>query len=246
MTRRGIVGIMGANGCSTKVEQDVILMGGLIRQRGLILLTGGSGSEKRDVKCAAIRGVRQRQNTGEPERAIGIIGDGPRRWDCRNCPALLFTGLGGIGRDPITGVTPDSLIFTEGSSGTLTELSFATLAKKPVFFWKAKKTLQEKFKKHSKGELQHTFLRGALESAHNKLQKVKGVTAQTTVGDLNAAIAAALTTANDFAGSLEELIVTIANTPAVAECPEDTDFAGFRDDADSINRFNDVVREISK
>jgi uncharacterized protein (TIGR00725 family) len=237
---------MGANDCATEVEKDAFAIGAEVAKQGLILLTGGDTGPGTHVKCASMRGAAEAgKNLSTPARLVGILGEGPRKWDTsRHCSLFLHTGIGGIQRDPITGVAPDALIFFGGSSGTLTELTFAAMAGKPVLFWKAITELKRKHSKHmNDGELDR-FLTTALAGCHKQLDVVKGITSQVTVNDLKECLNSTLSAATDYAGKTEDLVSDAAKLAAGR--PAQSDFPGFRDDQNSKAQFEEVISRISQ
>ncbi|HEX9256560.1 MAG TPA: hypothetical protein VF938_13495, partial [Candidatus Angelobacter sp.] len=188
MGRKVIIGVMGGNESVGALAAEAAEVGAAITRSESILLTGGSCIESTDIKHAAMLGAKK-ESLRHPDRIARLIGILPKKcqeWD-ESIPHTLFlrTNLGSVERDPITGTTPDVLVFFAGSCGTLCELAFALQANRKVLFWKAVPKLLEKYDKHTERDTElDQVLRTGLEACRSKLSSVQGITADTTVATL--------------------------------------------------------------
>lgn len=118
--------------------------GAALARAGLVILTGGSAELKlpwlgTETKDLALCGAAAEEAAGRAvARLVGVESSSPpASW---NAPAsgrprlCLRTGLHHYERNVINGVTPDVLVAFGGSCGTLSEVAFARMAGRPVFF----------------------------------------------------------------------------------------------------------------
>ncbi|MCK1741251.1 hypothetical protein IVA80_10320 [Bradyrhizobium sp. 139] len=136
MPRKVIIGVIGATHRDDEPVASEVLglarsIGHEIGTRDAILLTGGEPNEEdRSVKSFAMLGCQEAKLDEHPSgRMISVV---PGRTSNRVDPApgtrrvVLQTKLSSMGRNPITGGTPDRLIvLRHGRAGTLVELAFA-------------------------------------------------------------------------------------------------------------------------
>ena len=135
MARKVIIGVVGATHRNdTAVPEEVLglarSIGREIGTRDAILLTGGEPNEgDRSVKSFAMLGCQEAMLDERPSgRMISVLSErshrvGPAPGTRR---VVLQTKLSSMGRNPITGGTPDRLIVLRpGKTGTLVELAFA-------------------------------------------------------------------------------------------------------------------------
>jgi hypothetical protein len=142
MGRKIIIGVVGAthhkagNGRPERpVPKEVLELayriGFRIGANDAILMTGGEpDSFDRSVKSFAMLGceaVKDNKNRSLG-RMVCVLPNGQRgvRRISGRRRVNLVTGLGSMGRNPITGGTPDLLIVLKGGQGTLVELTFAS------------------------------------------------------------------------------------------------------------------------
>jgi predicted Rossmann-fold nucleotide-binding protein len=141
MPRKVIIGVIGAthrrdNPVPPEVLDLACSIGREIGTRDAILLTGGEPSEKdRSVKSFAMLGCQQAIQDERPSgRMISVLPE-PKLLPPDHLPCVdpvpgtrrivLRTKLSSMGRNPITGGTPDRLIVLPGGVGTLVEVAFA-------------------------------------------------------------------------------------------------------------------------
>lgn len=122
MKRKPIIAVIGGNQCSAKIARVAEEVGCLIAERGARLVCGGLGG----VMEAAARGAKSAG--GE---TIGILpGD---TWKDAN-PFIdipIATGLG-YARNILVVRTADAVIAINGNYGTLSEVAFSLIEKKPI------------------------------------------------------------------------------------------------------------------
>lgn len=179
LRKRCIVGVIGGDdsnqaGAARKV-------GEAIAKAGHIILTGGEPKNTNDVKNAVLWGAAQAEGnvTGRPPvnaRMIGILASGQGTVDWNNqdhpCRLILKTGLTSFERDPINGLTPDSMIVFQGGRGTLCELAYAAAANKPIRYYKSIRQLRHKTAEH----LGDGILKDVFGEALRKYSVVEGET----------------------------------------------------------------------
>jgi uncharacterized protein (TIGR00725 family) len=122
MKRRPMIAVIGAGDCSGAVSDQAETVGRLLAQRGARVLCGGLGG----VMEAASRGARSAG--GE---TIGILpGSDP---DAANpfIDIAIATGLGYI-RNVLLIRASDAVIAIDGKAGTLSEVAFSLIERKPV------------------------------------------------------------------------------------------------------------------
>jgi hypothetical protein len=143
MPRKVIIGVIGATHRDGEPVAPEVLdlarsIGHEIGTRDAILLTGGEPNEEdRSVKSFAMLGCQEAQLAEGPSgRMISVLSERPSN---RVDPApgtrriVLQTKLSSMGRNPLTGGTPDRLIvLRHGRAGTLVELAFALRWNDPV------------------------------------------------------------------------------------------------------------------
>jgi uncharacterized protein (TIGR00725 family) len=93
------------------------------RMRGWILLTGGRNT---GVMDAAPKGAKSKGGL-----TIGILGDRDTARASEHCDICIVTGVGDA-RNNINVLSSDVVIARAGSLGTITEVSFALINRKPV------------------------------------------------------------------------------------------------------------------
>jgi uncharacterized protein (TIGR00725 family) len=121
--RKPVVGVMGGSSVSPEVEQQAETLGGLIAERGWVLLTGG-----RSV------GVMEASSRGAKAAGGIVLGILPDRDDHRATEHLdfaVFTGMGD-GRNLINVLSSDVVIACPGNTGTLSEIALALTAGRPT------------------------------------------------------------------------------------------------------------------
>jgi predicted Rossmann-fold nucleotide-binding protein len=148
MPRKVIIGVIGASHRDDDPVPEEVLdlawsIGLEIGGRDAILLTGGEPIEMdRSVKSYAMLGcLVAKKNELLSGRMISVLpkpkdlpsGRLPRvERDSNSRRVVLRTQLSSMGRNPITGGTPDRLIVLPGGKGTLVELAFALRRKDAV------------------------------------------------------------------------------------------------------------------
>jgi uncharacterized protein (TIGR00725 family) len=119
---RCIIGVIGGRDTGEKLLRKAETVGGLIAERGHLLVCGGLGG----VMEAAARGAKKRGGT-----TIGILPQDDRGYANSFIDIPIATGLG-IGRNVIIARTADAFIAIGGEYGTLSEVAFALQLGKPV------------------------------------------------------------------------------------------------------------------
>lgn len=231
------------------VITDAREVGATIAVQQQILLTGGECNDNGEVKNEAVYGANRARLRGATAtaRIIGILpSSGSREWDERRLPCSLFlvTGLTSVQRDPINGTTPDVAIVFPGGPGTLCELAFALLANKQVLYWKAAAALREELGNQTMAKNRvDEFLETALRASRTELVAVCGITEHTNALMLRKSLVGGLQAAADFAGSIEQLVERAVKL--VGATQTETTFPGFKDDAYSKCRFDQIVQSLS-
>jgi len=117
------IGVIGGSDASFDALKDAEETGMLIAEKGCILITGGLGG----VMEAASRGAKKADGV-----VIGIL-PGKERNEANNYVDIAIpTALGWV-RNILVVLNSDALIAIDGAYGTLSEISYALLYKKPVF-----------------------------------------------------------------------------------------------------------------
>jgi uncharacterized protein (TIGR00725 family) len=122
MNRKLIIAVIGGGECSDRIERLAEEVGRFIAQKGARLVCGGLGG----VMIAAARGAK----TAGGE-TIGILpGNDPREANsCIDIP--IPTGLGYI-RNVLVIRAADGVVAIGGKYGTLSEIAFSMIEKKPI------------------------------------------------------------------------------------------------------------------
>ena len=122
MNRKPLIAVIGGSECSERIARLAEEVGRLIAQRGARLVCGGLGG----VMEAAARGAKS--GGGE---TIGILpGKDPRQAN-RYIDIPITTGLGYV-RNVLVVRAADAVVAIDGKSGTLSEVAFAMIEKKPL------------------------------------------------------------------------------------------------------------------
>lgn len=121
--RKPVIGVMGGHEVDEATLRAAHRLGELIARRGWILLNGGRNV---GVMAASSAGARQAGGT-----VIGIL---PDRDASRASPDLDYAVITGLGesRNVINVLSSDVVIACPGGAGTLSEVTFALIAEKPV------------------------------------------------------------------------------------------------------------------
>lgn len=122
MKRKRMIGVIGAGQCSARLARMAEEVGRLIARRGARLVCGGLGG----VMEAAARGAKA--GGGE---TIGILPDSNPDRANRYIDISVPTGLGYV-RNALIVRAADGLIAVGGREGTLSEVAFALIEKKPL------------------------------------------------------------------------------------------------------------------
>ena len=204
---RCIVGVIGGDD-SNQVEA-ARRVGQAIARAGHIVLTGGEPKDTNDVKNAVLWGAACAEKSAPDNprvqaRMVGILksAQGSVDWNDRDhpCRLILKTGLTSFERDPINGLTPDTLIVFQGGRGTLCELAYAAAAKKPIRYYRSLHHLRDKTAEH----LGDGVLRKVLGEALKKYSVASGSTI--AFSDLVRELSDALDTAHSDDLSPEEIV----------------------------------------
>ncbi len=119
---RRIIAVIGDNACDARTAKTAEEVGRLLAQKGAVVLTGGYGG----VMEAASRGAKK---AGGLTMAILSGKDRERMNPWVDLPVV--TGMRHA-RNAAIAFTADGVIAVSGGYGTLSEISFALLASKPV------------------------------------------------------------------------------------------------------------------
>lgn len=123
LSKRKRVGIIGGNYPDSKSLQDAETMGKLIAERDYILVNGGMGG----VMEASAKGAKSAGGF-----VIGIL-PGKSTDDGNSFSDMTIpTGLGYM-RNPMVILNADVVVAIDGSYGTLSEIAYAKIYKKPIF-----------------------------------------------------------------------------------------------------------------
>jgi len=218
---------------------DAREIGTAVAQLEQILLTGapiGDGRSQRVHRAAMhaawltgrarLIGILPRRGQADPEPGAPAPGavDPEERGDryfetIRGTKGFYFhTGMENEERDSITGLTPDVLIFLRGSAGTLCELAFAAAAGRRTYFVNCAAFLREKLQAApSAATINLTFAK-ALRHCH----LVNGRTL--SVNELKDRVVERLATAEDWRGSLREMVAEAVKTAAAEGLGRETGF----------------------
>ena len=152
MTRKPLIAVIGGGECPERISKMAEEVGRLIAERGARLLCGGLGG----VMEAAARGAK----TGGGE-TVGILpGSDP---DEAN-PYIdipIATGLGYV-RNVLIVRAADGVIAVNGKSGTLSEVAFSMIEKKPLISlesWEPDATIQKAKDAHESVEMVFKLIR---------------------------------------------------------------------------------------
>jgi uncharacterized protein (TIGR00725 family) len=121
--RKPVIGVMGGGAVPEDVQETAQTLGGLIAQRGWILLNGGRDA---GVMAASARGARQADGM-----VIGILPGRDTRGASCDLDVAVVTGLGD-GRNVINVLSSDVIIACLGATGTLSEIALALKNQKHV------------------------------------------------------------------------------------------------------------------
>jgi predicted Rossmann-fold nucleotide-binding protein len=235
MKRRVIVGIMGGD----EQPREAAALGSWVAAAGHILLTGGRPIDDVAAKNAAMFGAVSQLRGERTARLIGILPSSTIEWSTpKKHQLFLSTGLGGIERDPLNGMTPDIVVVLRGGTGTLLEMTYASASEKPVIFLDSSNALGKKVEVHRRdGKLQNCLL-----TALKYYPLVRGKLL--SANDLNRILDEALVNAREMRA--DDLSV-LSN--AVSRLPTELQPSGFsgipQNDEVTIRRFNEIVTKIS-
>lgn len=114
--RRPVVGVMGGSKVSEADFEMARQLGGLIAQRGWILLNGG---RNKGVMAATAKGAKEAGGT-----VVGILPDRNTNQASPDLDIAIVTGLGD-GRNVLNVLSSDVVIACPGALGTLSEIVLA-------------------------------------------------------------------------------------------------------------------------
>ncbi len=121
--RKPVVGVMGGSSVGPEVERMANQLGGLIAQRGWVLLNGG---RKKGVMAASAKGAKAAGGL-----VIGILPGATSKGASPDLDVAIITGMGDA-RDAINVLSSDVVIVCPGALGTIAELALALKAGKRV------------------------------------------------------------------------------------------------------------------
>ena len=114
--RRSIVGVMGGSSVSGDVCAVAHKLGGLIAERGWVLLNGGRDA---GVMAASARGAKQAGGI-----VIGVLPDRDASAASPDLDYVIVTGMGDA-RNLVNVLSADVVIACPGGAGTMSEISLA-------------------------------------------------------------------------------------------------------------------------
>lgn len=117
------VGIIGGNYPDSKSLENALRMGKLIAENGYILVNGGMGG----VMEASAKGAKSADGL-----VIAILPGKSANDANRFVDIAIPTGLGYM-RNPMVILNSDVVVAIDGSYGTLSEIAYANIYKKPIF-----------------------------------------------------------------------------------------------------------------
>ena len=121
--RKPVVGVMGGSTVSKKVHAMAKDLGGLIADRGWVLLNGG---RNRGVMAASAEGAKEAGGT-----VIGILPDKNTKQASPHLDIAVVTRMGD-GRNLINVLSSDVVVACPGALGTLSEIVLALKSDKRV------------------------------------------------------------------------------------------------------------------
>jgi predicted Rossmann-fold nucleotide-binding protein len=226
MRTKVIIGLMGGDQQPTEARR----IGVAVAQLEQILLTGApiGDNNSQSVHRAAMHAAWLTRKA----RLIGIL---PRQTACSGADNLcrerrsfeaiqgangfyFHTGLDSEERDSVTGLTPDILIFLRGSAGTLCELAYAAVAGRKTYFIDCVHFLLTKLKASASTiKIDQTFAK-----AQRHCSSING--RFISVGELKAQAAERLATAEDWGGTLPDLVSEVATMARSGGLAKETGF----------------------
>ncbi len=138
------VAVIGGAKATAEILEMAKECGRLIAQNNAILVTGGLGG----VMEAASKGAKEAGGA-----TVGILPGRDRERANKYIDIAIATGLGEI-RNALVVMNADSIIAIDGSYGTLNEISYALISKKPLFALNSWKITQGGGERKS-GEIVH-------------------------------------------------------------------------------------------
>lgn len=121
--RKPVIGVMGGSQATEKVAALARELGGLIAQRGWVLLNGGRNA---GVMAASAAGAKAAGGT-----VIGVLPDATAHRASADLDYVILTGMGDA-RNLINVLSSDVVIACPGRAGTLSEVMLALNHEKPV------------------------------------------------------------------------------------------------------------------
>lgn len=121
--RRKRVGVIGGNYPDSNSLEDAVKMGKLIAEHGYILVNGGMGG----VMEASAKGAKSAGGL-----VIAILPGKSVEEGNSFSDIVIPTGLGYM-RNPMVILNSDVVVALDGSYGTLSEIAYAKIYKKPIF-----------------------------------------------------------------------------------------------------------------
>jgi hypothetical protein len=239
-----IIGAIGGDfhsACATE-------LGRTIARSGLILLTGGDGSDPTQVKDAAMCGAAN-AGPGVSGRRIAVLPCTalPQRTRKDETEFLLYTGKPHNVRNYINGLTPDALVAFGGSCGTLAETAFALAAGRPIRFYGTSKKgatiarLRKNLATLARAENLDLYLTKPLEVWQDSIDGE-----QWNATELFSLLSDHLCRAEPWVGSVENLIGSLLSELGDRETPLQTGFPGLPGIGISKEQFEQAVTDLSK
>ncbi len=121
--RRKRVGVIGGNYPDSNSLEDAVKMGKLIAEHDYILVNGGMGG----VMEASAKGAKSAGGL-----VIAILPGKSVEEGNSFSDIVIPTGLGYM-RNPMVILNSDAVVALDGSYGTLSEIAYAKIYKKPIF-----------------------------------------------------------------------------------------------------------------
>jgi predicted Rossmann-fold nucleotide-binding protein len=215
--RKAIIGVMGGKLEDAALNREQIAaarqIGSAVADSRQILLTGGViGDPKTEFVHEA---AMHEASLNAEARLIGIlpVGGHPPFVPAGGAKGFYYrTGMTSKVRDSITGATADVLIFLKGGGGTLCELAYAVAAGRATYFAGSRDFLLGAL------DAEAEDLELTLEAAAKRCPQINGQ--EFTAAALRTLLETRLKSAQDWPGTLADLVDTAVKTAQAAWTPE--------------------------
>jgi hypothetical protein len=171
------------------------------------------------------------------------------QWEQEKTSLLIHTGLEHNIRNVINGVTPDVIVVFGGSRGTLAEAAFALAAGKKLLFFSGQDgggvvRLRKNFEKYFKKDSMHQDYID-LYFSHPLRVFPNAWTSTPTQENLLSLLWTTLRDAEDWAGSVDELVQACLTAVPNKDLLGPTGFPGLPHDPKAKDRFESAILTLS-